>query len=234
MKSVVPTRAGRPRTSCRNASRYFSGAVFIMTLAICQPLAAQQVDAAPDDAIPHNVEPHDVIIVPEGQGSGGSGRVAINIAAGNGNQQLGNAVVARGDVALTGVQVHQFLASPAGSSAAATTGSSITVEDGAFSGNSGLVSINLTAGQQNQSANLAVLAIGTQGVMSDQLLAQSRAATEPSGGNEARPAEADDTVAIGDDAFADSSGLLQVNLIGGERNSSANTFSLNVSAGGQP
>jgi hypothetical protein len=37
-------------------------------------------------------------------------------------------------------------------------------------------------------------------------------------------------VALSDDAFRDSSGLVQVNLIGGERNASANTFVLSILA----
>jgi hypothetical protein len=96
------------------------------------------------------------------------------------------------------------------------------------------VSLNITAGTQNQSANLAALAIGPAGALSDQLLAQSRAPIEPSGGTAQSATGPNDVIAIGEDAFGQGSGLFQGNLIGGERNSSANTFSLTVAVGGQP
>ena len=95
-------------------------------------------------------------------------------------------------------------------------------------------SITITAGTQNQSANLAALAIGQNGALSDQMLSQTRAPTGPSGGTAPATTGPNDIIAIDDDAFGRGSGLLQANLIGGERNSSANTFSLTVTAGGQP
>lgn len=183
------------------------------------PLCAQSSDVPRDEAT-----------FGEGEGSGNSGRVAFNVAAGSRNQQLSSAVLAQGDVAASKEAVRQSM-QPTDDEDRLT---SLTVMDGAFSNNSGLVSINLTAGSQNQSANVAALTIATSGALSDQLLEQSRAPAEPSGGIEPGSVEANDSVAIGDGAFSGGSGLTQVNLIGGERNSSANTFSLNISAEGQP
>lgn len=172
----------------------------------------------------------DVVVVPADTGSGTSGRLAVNIAAGNNNQQIGDAVIAIGDFAGATQTVHQRLSGIAPIDHA----TSISVEDGAFSGTNGLTSINITAGSQNQMANLAALAIGNSGVMSDQLLEQSRAPIEPKGGvlNGSLPSH--DRIAIGDTAFGDGSGLIQVNLIGGEGNSSANTFVLSIASEGSP
>ena len=66
--------------------------------------------------------------------------------------------------------------------------------------------------------------------MSDTALSQARASHEPTGGPDSGALQ-DRTVAIGDGAFANSSGLVQVSLIGGDRNSSANIFALAASAG---
>lgn len=205
------TRAGRHPSIC---------GVFASIALISGSVAAAQVA---DDA-------QDAVIVAAGQATDSNGRIAVNLIAGSENQQVSSVVLAQGDVASTGNAVRQTMQAFAGEGRV----TSIAVEGDAFSGNSGLISVNLTAGAQNQSANLATLAIGNDGAISDQMLEQSRASIEPSGGNEAAPVEANDSVAVSDEAFSNSSGLIQVNLIGGERNSSANTFSLNVSAGGQP
>lgn len=177
-----------------------------------------------------SVVPQDAAKVQGGDGSGNNGRIAFNVAAGSLNQQLSSAILARGDLAVATEAVSQSQHSAAGEDRA----TSVEIMDGAFANNSGLISINVAAGSQNQSANLAMLAIGTSGAISDQLLEQSRAPIEPSGGTEPGLVETNDSVAVGNGAFGDGSGLIQVNLIGGERNSSANTFSLSISAEGQP
>lgn len=160
----------------------------------------------------------------DGGTQGIEGRLAINIAAGNGNQQINGAALAQGDIASTAGEVHQDMAD----APLADRATRLVLGDDAFANIQGIASINVAAGAQNQSANLAALALGDHGAISDIVLSQTRAPSEPSGltgdaeiGN--------DFVAVSDDAFRDSSGLIQVNLIGGERNSSANTFALNVS-----
>lgn len=173
----------------------------------------------------------DEVNISANSGSGSSGRIAVNIAAGSNNQQVGDAIIAIGDIAIVTEAVSQRLSGPASSDR--TT--SINVADGAFAGTSGLSSINITAGAQNQMANLALLAIGKSGVMSDQLLEQSRAPTEPNGATlDGSLPSSNDRIAIGDTAFGNGSGLIQVNLIGGEGNTSANTFALTISSEGPP
>ena len=171
-----------------------------------------------------------VPVVEPVQIAGVNGRLAVNLAAGNGNQQINGAVLSMGDVAQSGSVAIQRSFSTDTSNRA----THIALEGEAFGNSSGLISVNIAAGNQNQMANLAVIGVGSLGVLSDALLEQSRASTEPSGptgGTEQR----NDTIAVSDDAFRDSSGLIQVNLIGGERNSSANTFVLSVlDTGGSP
>jgi len=175
-------------------------------------------------------EPVNEVIIAANEGAGHTGRLAVNIVAGNHNQQAASALVAQGDVAVTIGAITQ-LSTSTGSE---DTANHITIEAGAFAGNSGLVSLNITAGAQNQSANLAALAIGPAGALSDLLLEQSRAPIEPSGGTAQTATGPNDVITIDDDAFGQGSGLFQANVIGGERNSSANTFSLTVTVGGQP
>lgn len=175
------------------------------------------------------VDPEHVLIAEPGEGSGHTGRLSVNAAAGNENQQVSSAVIAIGEIAATLEAVIQR-----GATGGPDEATSLVISGDAFSGNSGLTSLNLTAGSQNQSANLASFAIGQAGALTDQLLEQSRASIQPSGGTDTTPAMRNDSVSISDDAFGEGSGLFQANLIGGERNSSANTFSLVLTASGQP
>lgn len=182
-------------------------------------------------AVAQTVEPaEDIVTVSEGEGSNSQGRVTVNIAAGTQNQQIGSAVVAIGHLPIA---VHDALqqidtANPN------DRRTQIQIGTGAFSNNGGMASINVAAGIQNQSANLATLTVGNSGVVSDQMLAQTSAPLQPVQTLAEGPDNPNDTISVNESAFARNSGLVQVNLVGGERNSSANTFALNVSAGGNP
>ena len=198
--------------------RLFCGSVPLFS-AIAAPLAAQQSETAQDSAE-----------IAANELSDNGGRIAINIAAGDGNQQLGAATVAIGEIAITGQNAAQLI----DTNSTRDRATSITIGAGALSNNSGMVSLNLTAGTHNQSANMATLAIGNSGVVSDQMLAQSSAPTDPAGPSAQALQPSNDRIDIDDAAFAGNSGLVQMNVVGGERNSSANTFALNISAGGEP
>lgn len=172
----------------------------------------------------------DRVLVAAGEVNGNGGRVAFNIAVGSQNQQAAAATIAIGNIALQSIAVQQVVET----ADLTDRTTSIAIGPAAFSNNSGMVSINLTAGNQNQSANLAALAIGNLGAVSDLMLAQARAPTEPSGAAAQGLDPRNDSVIVDDTALGGNSGLVQVNLIGGERNSSANIFALNISAGGNP
>ncbi len=187
--------------------------------ALASPALAQDPDRAQDE-----------VLIGEGEVTGNNGRVAVNIIAGSGNQQLSGASIAIGEHAVNVQSAEQYMDRIPG----ADRSTLLAIGPGAFSNNDGLVSVNLTAGTQNQSANLAALTIGNSGVVSDQMLAQASAPTGPAGLSAEGLDAPNDTIAISDSAFAGNSGLVQMNVIGGERNSSANTFALNLSAGGEP
>lgn len=174
-------------------------------------------------------EVQDEIVIPDAGTAGASGRIAVNAAAGSSNQQVNAAVATLGEVSSGLARVHQRMVG----SDSGDRSTRIVLEGNAFAQSSGMVGINAAAGTQNQLANVAILSIGRIGAISDELLEQSRASTEPSGSS-GGTGDRNDTIAVGNNAFRDSSGLVQVNLIGGERNSSANTFVLNVLAGGTP
>jgi hypothetical protein len=156
--------------------------------------------------------------------SAANGRVAINIAAGVSNQEANSAVLAQGGAALANGSVHQLLKSSGvtGGDATATIGAN------ALANASGLVAVNVAAGHENQLGNLAVIAIGIEAVAAtESMLAQSRASQQPYGTTD--PSSPDAHVAdLSATAFSGSSGLVQSNLIGGERNSSSNSFALTM------
>lgn len=171
--------------------------------------------------------PADQATVPTGTGAGSNGRIAVNIAAGDRNQQVGSAVLAIGANASGGASIRQAIDDGTRQDRATR----VAVEGNAFAHSQGLISLNVTAGSENQMANSAVFSLGIEGLAaSDMMLEQSRASTQPNGGPRAA-AGANDNVTVGDGVLRDSSGLIQVNLVGGERNTSANSFVLNVSAG---
>jgi len=164
-------------------------------------------------------------------GGQSAGRTAVNAAAGNNNQQANVAVIALGGTAIASGSITQVTDAPA---ATTQSSKSASISDDAFAGSTGMVAVNVTAGSNNQQANLAVLGIGIEGrVMTDALLSQSRASTSPIGGSgEANAPEIATSISPG--AFAGSNGLVQVSLVGGERNSSANIFALTVAEGTNP
>ena len=202
-------------------------ATALLALTCATQVAAQDARQVTPQVTP---QVSDEVVVASNTAAGSTGRIAVNIAAGDTNQQAGSAVVAIGDIALAAQSVSQRMSGMAASDHI----TDITVGDGAFAGTTGLISINITAGAQNQMANLALLAVGNSGVMSDQLLEQSRAPILPKGGSLEGTVPANDRIAVGDSAFGDGHGLIQVNLIGGEGNSSANTFGLSIAGEGSP
>ena len=155
------------------------------------------------------------------------GRIGVNAAAGDLNEQVNSAAIAIGDTAIATNVVRQHIGdntvSPSDAQNASITGT-------AFSDSHGAIAVNGAAGTENQQANLAAIGIGIDGpVVSLDMLSQTRSSQEPAGYQN----EPDLTkhAEIGPDAFEQSSGLVQVNLTAGERNSSANLFALSITEG---
>ncbi len=151
----------------------------------------------------------------------------LNIAAGDGNQQANVASVASGDFAVNTVIVSQFTDQPEPDEARTY---SARISGDAFAGSHGLTAINVASGSGNQQANLTLITTGLEGqIASTSLLSQSRASSEPHGVSE--PSDASEHIAqIDSTAFGNSSGIVQVNLIGGTGNTSANVAVLSIQA----
>ncbi len=190
--------------------------------------AAAALFSAPANAqdAPPPEQPADSVIVGNPADSF-SGLRQLNIAAGSRNQQLNLGVIALGDFAIATASAAQIADNPA---LAGDHAASVVVPDGAFANSQGITAVNATAGSDNQQANVALIAIGLEGrVIADAVLMQTRASHEP--GEEQGAAAPERSVTMGQGAFANSSGIIQVSLIGGARNSSANLAVLTVQAG---
>jgi hypothetical protein len=162
------------------------------------------------------------------QGGKVNGAATVNVAAGNSNQQANAGLIATGGNAAGLATLSQTVGDVPDSNGRL----SATISAGSFAGSSGWLAVNGAAGSGNQQANLAIVALGMTGAaLSDTALSQARASHEPTGGSGTGSASSDRSVAIGDGSFANSSGLVQVSLIGGDRNSSANILALSASAG---
>jgi hypothetical protein len=162
--------------------------------------------------------------------SGGpsSGAVAANLAAGDANQQANVGVVALGQTGLSIATVAQSLSNPPlAQQAAAQAG----IADDAFAGSSGWIAANIAAGSANQQANIASIASGLSGqALTATLLSQSRAESTKPGVSSGDDPPTQYATHIGDGAFAASSGVVQVNIAAGDRNTSANVFGLSIAA----
>ena len=154
------------------------------------------------------------------------GVATVNLAAGTANQQANVGLVATGDLASAVGVVDQALSTPGNEY---TAHGSAEIADGAFANSTGWIAANLAAGSANQQANVNLMATGLGGqVASAALLGQIRGPVN-------RPEESEDSsppsetaVRIGDGAFQDGSGLVQLNLVAGDRNSTANLFAMSI------
>ncbi len=154
----------------------------------------------------------------------------LNIAAGNHNQQTNVAAVSAGGFAASAATVTQITDQPAPPEARTY---SALISDDAFADSHGLTAVNIAAGSGNQQANIALIATGLEGrVATNAALAQTRASFEPHGAGD-QAAASQFTAQIEPTAFRDSSGIVQVSLIGGTGNASANVAVLSMEAGTQ-
>lgn len=161
-----------------------------------------------------------------------NGAATINGAAGVNNIQANMGLIARGENALTAATINQMTRSDG---TAGGGNAHVVLSAGSLAGSSGWIAVSGVAGADNQQLNLAIMAMGIEGlVVSDVTLAQTRASTKPMGENGAADASPSRSVAVGSGALKDSSGVVQLTLVGGDRNLSANTFALLVVGNAQP
>lgn len=186
----------------------------IRAIAICLAITALPIPSHAQDQV-------------ELDGEAIIGAGTINVASGIHNQQANIGVIALGDVAASNAFVAQH-----GQQAIGSTQTSVSLAPGAFAGSSGWLALSASAGNANQHANIAIFAFGSgASLASDSRLSQARAPIEPAGGPIAPTASQDRSVAIGDAALAGSRGLVQVSLVGGDANTSANSFALTYDPG---
>ncbi len=169
----------------------------------------------------------DTLSISDNALAGGEGRIGVNAAAGDFNEQVNSAVIANGGTSVLTNVVNQHIGdntvSESGPQNASITGT-------AFSDSQGAIAVNGVAGTENQQANLASIGIGIEGpVASLEMLSQTRSSQEPAGYQ--NEPDLTKNAEIGPQAFAESSGLVQVTLTAGERTSSANLFALSITEG---
>jgi hypothetical protein len=159
--------------------------------------------------------------------AGSEGRVGVNAAAGDLNQQVNSAALAIGDTAIATNVVTQHLGD---NTVSESDAQSATITGTAFSNSHGAIAVNGVAGSENQQANLAAISIGIEGTaVSLDMLSQTRSSQQPAGFQNEPDSAAH--AEIGPDAFAQSSGLLQVILTAGDDNKVANLFALSITEG---
>ena len=158
-------------------------------------------------------------------GSNNTGVLSINQAAGEQNQQANlRALSVSSSVSQGHTQILQSITSPALES----SNSRAVIGDNAFSHNHGLIGINQSAGQQNQSVNSAAISVsgqvvGTPIAIQDQLLAISSGNSQSS--NNDIPTGSAQTL-ISPTAFQGSRGVIQINQIAGSQNRAANLLTV--------
>ena len=202
------------------AGKIPSGSGLPLTGALPTPLASAAPAAPP-------VVPTGTDRVSIGAAGGAiTGAATVNSASGVNNQQVNAGLIANGDTATTAAIIAQVMSEQGG---AAGRNAHVSVAAGAFAGSHGWLAVNGAAGANNQQINLAIVAQGIEGlVVSDTMLAQTRASAIPKGEEGTAKDGPERSVAIGNGAFANSSGIIQLSLIGGDRNTTANSFALLV------
>lgn len=159
-------------------------------------------------------------------GDGIDGVATVNLAAGTVNQQANVGIIAMGGIGSAVGVVDQALTTPG---AEYTAHGSVEIADGAFAHSNGWIAANLAAGSANQQANINLMATGIDGkVASADVLGQIRGPVAPTTESEDPSPSSEASVRIGDRAFENSSGLVQLSMIAGDRNSTANVFAMTV------
>lgn len=191
---------------------------------VSRNLSDQKVASAAGIALPVNINQN---VISGNVMANASGILAINMVAGDKNQQVNVAVIgydAQG-VAAAQTGILQSLTNNRGPiQDIATT----RIEGNAFSNASGMLSINQISGFANIQTNNATISLGIQG---EQITDSVLAMTVP---NTAGPQTAGENlesrrdVSISETAFQNASGVVQLNQTAGSHNDSANNFKLQL------
>src|SRR3546814_10506097 len=125
-------------------------------------------------------QPADSAIIGGHDHQGSAGNIGVNAAAGNNNQQANAAAIALGETSIaTGIVIQHQGETSRGRNGTATS----LIEGGAFANSSGRIAVNVAGGSDNQQANLALIALGSEGqVATASALSPTRASQQPNGG----------------------------------------------------
>jgi hypothetical protein len=166
----------------------------------------------------------DIAVISDSSFRAALGSVLVNEAAGNGNLQANVAAVATGS-ALPLKRVTQQ------TSATGVGGGYASIQNSAFSGASGLLQINQSAGTGNAQGNAAIVRSGVSlSEMGDDALAAALP-NQQTNSTSTRASGVTDTVSASATSFQHSRGIVQVNQCAGAGNSTANGFILQIQKG---
>lgn len=166
-----------------------------------------------------------VSVIDDEVASNATGRIAINQAAGDANQQANAAAIAIGGEAVSAtVVVGQHISNFSGNVPDVAV---VRIGRNAFAGASGLIAVNQSSGVANAQSNSAAVAMGINGEVGDEAL--SAALPDAAGLDGAGAAPGLRIVDVDDTAFRNARGLVQLNQTAGAGNSSSNNFALRVS-----
>jgi hypothetical protein len=190
----------------------------LAAVASCSLLSAALADMARADDLA------DTAVIANGSFGSARGSVHVNEAAGNGNVQGNFAAVATG----AALPLKRFAQQ---TDAAGAGGGRASIQDFAFSGASGLLQLNQSAGTGNAQGNAAILRVGVPASqMNDDALAAALPVQQAAPGS-TRAEGVTDRASAAAHAFAHSSGVVQINQCAGAGNSTANGFILQVQKG---
>lgn len=153
-----------------------------------------------------------------------NGVVTVNQAAGDQQQLSNNVVVAVGHNAQTNINVTQRIS---GAAADRNLNAKASIQGNSFSNGNGVLSINQSAGAQNQSINAVRISInaGPQSI-DDSVMSQQNVALATDSG--LTPTTGSRQVVTSDQAFTGSRGVVQVTQSAGVGNRVANTLNLRL------
>ncbi len=157
-------------------------------------------------------------------GSGYTGNLNVNQAAGDQQQQTNVRAIAIGTNAKASTSVTQKITTPADRSVNASS----TIGGHSFSNGNGALGVNQSSGANNQMVNALRISISANPQsIDDSALSQQNVALLPSSGA-SDPQQGSRQVATSDQAFTGSRGVIQVNQSAGVGNRMANTLSIRV------
>jgi len=164
--------------------------------------------------------------------TGASGAIAINLAAGDLNQQANLRAIAVGARGTAGVDARQ---SRSRDMATAPDSATAVVAGNALAGASGIASINQASGAGNASFNAVSLALAQQGIREtddDGSLSAAFASAGQQHGFEHGGATGGRRVAsVESTALQGFEGVLQLNQVAGSGNDTGNTLAMSIQAG---